>query len=43
MQLSLQIEQHGEWELVKIVGPINEDAEVSLTSYVNQLGKNLVF
>lgn len=43
MQLNLQIENQGEWELVKIVGPINEDAEVTLTSYTNQLGKNLIF
>ncbi|MBF0443233.1 MAG: hypothetical protein HQK54_15095 [Oligoflexales bacterium] len=43
MEISINIQQDGQWDLIKYMGPINEEAEVHLSKLLPNLGKNVVF
>lgn len=43
MGITLNIEKKGNWEQVIYSGPINEDTEIHLTPFVQQLGSNVIF
>jgi hypothetical protein len=43
MAITVQIDKKGDWDHVRYVGPINEDAEVHLSGVPDQLGKNIIF
>ncbi|MBP9706752.1 MAG: hypothetical protein KBD78_03860 [Oligoflexales bacterium] len=42
MPLNMQIKTQGEWELAVFSGPINEDSELILGNFADQLGKNVI-
>lgn len=42
MPLNMQIKTQGEWEHAAFSGPINEDSELILGNFADQLGKNVV-
>jgi ABC-type transporter Mla MlaB component/predicted RNA-binding Zn-ribbon protein involved in translation (DUF1610 family) len=42
MSITTQITRNGDWETLRLFGPINEDAELHLPNLVQSLGKNVI-